>query len=79
MNSRHDWHHVMRRVSGIATVPLLSTSNTAPGATGSVEIEITATSASIKAQTTAPLTFAALRLQRRHQSIRPIVGNFETQ
>jgi hypothetical protein len=72
MNSRHDWQHVMWCVSGIATAPVLSTSNVAPGATSSVEIEIMATSASIKTQTTAPTEntyyVGALRLQRRHQS-----------
>jgi hypothetical protein len=53
-NCCHDWRHVAWRTSGIAIVPVLATGNPAPGANVSVEIEIMATCASIKAHTTAP-------------------------
>jgi len=65
-------------VAGIVTVPLLSTSNTASGATGRVQIEIMATSASIKAQITAHLRLRHYACNEDTNPIRPIVGNFKT-
>lgn len=79
MNSRHDWHHVMRRVSGIATVPLLSTSNTASGATGRVDIEIMATRRRSKRRPQPHLRLRHYACNEDTNPIRPIVGNFETQ
>jgi hypothetical protein len=54
MNCCHDARHVAWRTSGMAAVPVFATRNPALGANISMEIEIMATDASIKAHTTAP-------------------------
>jgi hypothetical protein len=56
INHCHNWRDAAWRTSGIATVSVLTRSNTGVGGSINVEIEIVTTGVSIKAHTRAPTT-----------------------